>query len=522
MPAQNQLVLHGMSEEVLRGFPDNTFDCCVTDSPYGLGAEPDPVVLLTAWLADGESRGVGSGGFMGSKWDAFVPSPRIWREVFRVLKPGAYLLSFFGTRTYDWGVMALRLAGFEVVDKLTWVHGEGWPKGQNISKAFDKRAGAVREVVGPGKYAGREPNASGNTGSSFRDDSYVFKGDEACVDTAPSTDLAKQWDGWNTQIKPASEPIVLCRKPLDGTFIQNVEKWGVGGLNVGACSVKGPSKGGHWTHKREFGDGNIYGGGGRTEEDFGSNNPNSTGRYPANVLLSHDFYCKKVGMVKVASNARKNKGIGVGYGGGEAERGEWNGNAENGQEEMEAWDCVSGCPIDLMDAQSGQTKSGARKAGVRKGVGYGGGEGDGGPAIESSEGGASRFFQHCAFDEDDFAPSFQYCAKASGAERGEYNKHPTVKPRKLLSYLVRLVCPPGGLGLDPFCGSGTTLLAAEDEGFHFVGVDMTEEYVDIAKRRLADYQPPGTKPAKASKRAPKAQQDAPTPATEDTKPDPVQ
>ncbi len=467
MPAERQLVLHGKCEEVLREIPDNTFDSCATDSPYGLGAEPDPVELLMAWLADGDSKGVGSGGFMGAKWDAFVPSPRIWREVYRVLKPGALLLSFFGTRTYDWGVIALRLAGFGVVDKIDWHHGEGWPKGLNIAKALDKEAGV--DVKAPG--------------------------------WTPQSELAQQWEGWNTQLKPASEPIVLCRKPLEGTFIENVRKWGVGGLNVGACKV-GTSKEVPASKSKP-----------RTNQDFrlgtdtaDGSDPN-TGRYPANLILTHDVRCRMVGTKTLSGEFIPNQGGTRESGFGDVGSPSGNGKPcgpQYGGEEVEVWECQPGCPIGLMDAQSGTIKSGKMKAGTirveREGTVFSTMSADATKTdIPGDVGGASRFFQHCNYNEEDFLPRFQYCAKASSAERGEYNDHKTVKPRSLMRYLVRLITPPGGVGLDPFCGSGTTLLAAEDEGVSFVGVDMEEEHVEIARHRLADYQPPGTKPPKKTK-----------------------
>mgnify|MGYP000896186558 CR=1 FL=1 len=99
--------------ETMARMPDNSVDSIVTDPPYGLGNEPDPVEVLTAWLDHGYLEVKGSG-FMGKEWDAFVPQPRFWKEVHRVLKPGGHVLSFFGTRTYDWGVMAMRMAGFEI------------------------------------------------------------------------------------------------------------------------------------------------------------------------------------------------------------------------------------------------------------------------------------------------------------------------------------------------------------------------------------------------------------------------
>lgn len=118
--------------------------------------------------------------------------------------------------------------------------------------------------------------------------------------------------------------------------------------------------------------------------------------------------------------------------------------------------------------------SGSRAPGVRKGMGFHGADGDGGPAVEGSSGSAARFF---------------YAAKASRKDRGEGNTHPTVKPTDLMRYLCRLVTPPGGVVLDPFMGSGSTGKAAALEGFQFVGIEREAEYVEIARARIAAAQP---------------------------------
>ena len=90
-------------------------------------------------------------------------------------------------------------------------------------------------------------------------------------------------------------------------------------------------------------------------------------------------------------------------------------------------------------------------------------------AFHADAGSASRFF---------------YCAKASKADRGPENNHPTVKPTDLMAYLCRLVTPPGGIVLDPFMGSGSTGKAAVREGFGFIGMEMDPDYFEIAKTRI--------------------------------------
>ncbi len=139
-----ELLLHGDSLHVLKTMEDNSVDSVVTDPPYGLSKEPDINEVLTKWVA-GEPYDHGHGGFMGKAWDSFVPHPDIWREVYRVLKPGGHALVFAGTRTQDLMTISLRLAGFEVRDVIEWLYLSGFPKSLNVSKAFDKR----RDEDGP-------------------------------------------------------------------------------------------------------------------------------------------------------------------------------------------------------------------------------------------------------------------------------------------------------------------------------------------------------------------------------------
>lgn len=257
---------------------------CVTDPPYGLGAHPDPRELLRCWL-EGRPYVPGGTGFMGKDWDAFVPGPEIWREVFGLLPPGGHLIAAFGTRTYDLGSLGVRLADFEIRDLLAWLYGSGFPKSLDVSKAIDKAAGAEREVLGV------NPNHRAVSGLGY-EGVYAGGNTGSATITAPATDAARQWEGWGTALKPALEPWVLARRPLAGTVARNVQAHGVGGLNVDACRVgwqseadKASGRPGSFAKAYDGIDGRAF-----KIADRSHRNPvaeqSGKGRWPANVL--HD------------------------------------------------------------------------------------------------------------------------------------------------------------------------------------------------------------------------------------------
>ncbi|QGG47679.1 DNA methyltransferase [Heliorestis convoluta] len=202
-------ILTGDCLEKLKELPDNSIDSCVTDPPYGLSKEPDIQEVLTKWMA-GEDYEHRDKGFMGKSWDSFVPGPAIWREVYRVLKPGGHILCFAGTRTQDLMTISLRLGGFEIRDVIEWLYTSGFPKSMDISKGFDKRAGVERHIIGQRGVPDKRNGHGRAYGSS------LFAGEKTGTVIhyigEPTTELAKQWDGWGTSLKPAHEPIILARK----------------------------------------------------------------------------------------------------------------------------------------------------------------------------------------------------------------------------------------------------------------------------------------------------------------------
>jgi len=225
------MVINMECRAFMSSLPANTFDSIVTDPPYGLSKQPNMREVLKHWL-NGDDYTATGGGFMGKSWDSFVPGPKTWEQAFRVLKPGGYAVVFAGSRTVDLMATSLRMAGFEVVDMLHWMYGSGFPKSQDIGKALDKTAGATREVIGRadgGIAGGSGEFTAGNAGT------LGFKAEYDL--TAPATDEAKQWDGWGTALKPCHEPIILCRKPLEGTYANNIMTHGCGALNIDGCRV---------------------------------------------------------------------------------------------------------------------------------------------------------------------------------------------------------------------------------------------------------------------------------------------
>jgi site-specific DNA-methyltransferase (adenine-specific) len=499
-----QIVINADNIKALKEYPDNYFDAVVTDPPYGLGKEPNAAELMKDWVEKGYHEITGTG-FMGKEWDAFVPQPIFWKEVFRVLKHGGHLVSFFGTRTYDWGVMAMRFAGFEVRDCIQWIYGSGFPKSHNISKAIDKLHGAEREIIGSMQLQGTAKTLKGN---NYNGDKNVEKTENYNI-TAPSTEQAKQWQGWGSALKPANEPIVLARKPLEKglSIAENVMKWGTGGINIDGCRVATSD--------------DILNHGSKVDSktfsqvkscDSFQSEGQKLGRFPANLILSHHPECECKGLKKVKSHNPDNKTDNVGfnpkgdilYGIGKGITNNIGYSDENGEETIEDWDCHEDCPIRIMDEQSGESKSQRSERGNKINCNVYGKYKEQENTLRGHNdlGGASRFF---------------YCAKASKSERNKglegfeekesgsmsgtkdkslltgtgnernnmnINFHPTVKPVKLMQYLVRLITPPNGKVLDPFCGSGTTGIACKLEGFEFVGIEQDPEYTKIAQARI--------------------------------------
>ena len=261
--------------EGLKLLDDNSIDSIVTDPPYGLSKEPNIVEVLTHWLNDKEYKHP-SKGFMGKEWDSFVPSPTIWKEVLRVLKPGGHLLCFAGTRTYDLMCMSIRLAGFEIRDQMQWIYGSGFPKSHDISKAIDKKLGTYVE--------GKLLPSSRTTGASATGIATTFRKKTASNPQAPE---AQEWDGWGTALKPAHEPIVVARKPIsEKTIADNVLKWGTGGINIDDCRVG--NGGDYLVHNAGSSASSILQWNSNEKQESSKEYRSTQGRFPANLIFDEE------------------------------------------------------------------------------------------------------------------------------------------------------------------------------------------------------------------------------------------
>jgi DNA modification methylase len=345
-PAERGFDLYlGNCKEVLAGFPDGSIDAVVSDPPYGLS-------------------------FQEQKWDYDVPLKETWEEVYRVMKPGAHIVSFFGSRTYHRGATQIEDAGFHIRDCIMWLQSQGFPKSHNIKKHLNKRGGVEFDTMPSNRVGFMDP--TGANGWHATKHHLLQSGDDH-----PD---AVEWGGWGTALRPSVEPIALARKPFKGSVTDNVLAHRTGALNIDGCRFNGDMWPPNVAH-----DGSM-----EVIEAFAASGAMDAARF---------FFCAKPTI--------EEKDFGL---------------------------------DDLPMHQPGELTG--RKEG---------------------------------------SVGINAYAGAYGKRR---NSHPTVKPVALMRWLCRLVTPPGGIVLDPFVGSGTTGVAAKREGFKFIGVDISAEYLEIARRRI--------------------------------------
>lgn len=470
--------------EVLAEMPDNSVDAVVTDPPYGMSqhSQADIIAALTSWLA-GEEYVHSKKGFMNKTWDSFVPSPAVWKEVLRVLKPGGHILCAASTRTVDLMGISLRLGGFEIRDTITelydsdtgkqaffdslsseqlkllqrgycelfsveWVYGSGFPKSLNISKAIDKAVGAEREIIA---VVNKTPSASNLCNKGW--ERPWAEGKKTMNITTSSTEAAKQWEGFGTALKPAHESFILARKPIEKglTIAENCLKWGTGGLDIDGCRVE--------------------------SNDIESVYRKPTEQNPINPTVT-----------KITSKI-------VGYMDDKYKLGRFPANVIHDGSE---------CVLGVFPKSNHVEKRDKKVESGKNGLFTNHKPGDLSPLYKDT-GSAARFF---------------YCSKSSQSERNaglenfeakqvrttydkkvrdahdndcgslKKNIHPTVKPLSLMRYLVKLITPKNGIVLDPFMGSGSTGIAAKNLGRGFIGIELETEYFEIASKRIDNVQPP--------------------------------
>lgn len=416
--------------EAMKQMPDNSVDAIVTDPPYELG-------------------------FMGKSWDAsgIAFNIEVWQEALRVIKPGGHLIAFSGSRTYHRMAVAIEDAGFEIRDQIMWVYGSGFPKSHNISKAIDKSENT--EVWQNNKYGGG--NSKCETCGK-----WMISGSPCQCPKPPiefKTPAAQQWDGWGTALKPAHEPMVLARKPLEGTVANNVLTYGVGGLNIDGTRVG--SEGGTFKASKPEGISNgIYGEGINGTVEIGQL---TAGRFPANFI--HDGSDEVVGLFPDSKGmATQKSGANINV---------YGGNALN-----ESSTTFPEVRLGFNDGGSAARFFYCAKASKKdRNEGLDGFEAK---EIGAKGNGLARACATCGASVIDGCN----CPDRTFVNPTRANHHPTVKPTTLMQYLVRLVTPPNGIVLDPFMGSGSTGKACAYEGFDFIGIDQSAEYVAIAQARI--------------------------------------
>ena len=433
-------------------------DSVVTDPPYELG-------------------------FMGKSWDStgIAFQPDTWKLAYQLLKPGGHLLAFSGSRTYHRMAVAIEDAGFEIRDQIMWLYGSGFPKSLNIGKAIDKKLGNKRTSLGTKiKKAGDMRSGNYDKGGDYDDiELEITKGDS-------------EWEGWGTALKPAHEPVVMARKPLsEKSIVDNVLKHGTGGINIDASRIEGDVK--HPESNPDFRD---------------------QGKKSKEAIGIDKLSFGQVTGAKRKKTQRKPR----------SKEGVWtednSGMKAAGSEFADA-DPRGRFPANVMHDGSEEVIDEFKKFGEDKGA----------KAPVKTEKGDFMFYDHKYNKRGDDGESFRgdigtaarffYCPKVSKSERNDgldafpeklsgtnakgyvgdgihdheprnvmnRNTHPTVKPVELMKYLCRLVTPKGGIVLDPFMGSGSTGIAAKDEGFNFIGIEMEEEYFNIASSRIGSSSP---------------------------------
>ncbi len=451
----------GDSAKVLKKVEHNSIDLIVTDPPYGYA-------------------------FMGKSWDRVLPDIEIFRQCFRVLKPGAFAFVMSAPRSDVLYRMMQRLeeSGFEIAfTPIFWTYATGFPKATNVGKTVDKKFGAERKVVGfDERSKGIRPGSHHIVGDIGYEAGHEI--------TAPVSDEAKALDGSYAgfQPKPAVEVIIVAMKPLsEKGYVEQamVNQKGVTWLDdcrIPYCPSDKPDVGGrHNIEGRRIGAGD-------SEYGFKSleyAQVNLKGRFPANLLVSDDVLNDgsdhKSGELKAGTIEHDNKG-GVTYGEYKGREVEQTKASDSGSFsryfDLDAW--AKTFPFLVVSKASRSERDKGLDELETQDFTLGPMAGRGEPGQKCRKCGHwKNSGSPCRCVEPDFE---QVPFKREKVK----NFHPTVKPLKLMAYLIILGSRKGDLILDPFNGSGTTGVAAKELGRDYLGVEIMPPYLEISKARIGE------------------------------------
>ena len=538
MDSKNARIITGDVLGFARHYKGEKFHALICDAPYHLttitnrfgkeGSAP------AQYGKDGAFQRV-SKGFRSQAWDGgdIAFRPETWRAFWDLLHPGAFGMTFGGSRTAHRMAVAIEDAGYIIHPMMGWVYGSGFPKATRIDTQIDAAAGAERAETG---FA---PNTKGRL-SEVHVESQSLGKSWSGKQSLPATDLGQTWEGHRyglQALKPALEPIIVFQKPYEGRRVDDITRTGAGALNIdgGRIGLSGIED--HSTPGRGQGHGSkIY----QYKDDKEPNpvqvtrsenkeNPryDNKGRWPANFIIQHSPSCKRVGTtpdgytINRFTDGAKPFGDAVGE--------EYEGEEVGG--ESVVWECSANCPARELNRQSGHLKSGlmtpehnAKNWGWHKGERKS-------PTLQDTyndSGGASRFFFNAdyAYENLENAAPFVYQAKAGKKERNaglsgfdkryndfqrensflsrahgdkdgskgtrsnpNQNPHPTIKPISLIKHLATLLLPPEAYAprriFNPFAGTGSEILGCIFAGWDvIVGVEKENEYIKIGRARI--------------------------------------
>lgn len=509
-------LLQGDCLDKLKELEDNSVDSVVTDPPYGIAfmnKEWDNPKKLQEQQKKDKKLAIKRGKipasfspFPGQGWKGkkeavwFQEWTEDWaRECMRVLKPGGHLISFCAPRMYHRMTVGIEDAGFEIRDQLMWVFGSGFPKSHNVGNSIDKLNGAGNRGHAISSGNRFHPTTGKPRPNGEKLDKYEAR-----------TQEGKGWEGWGTALKPAHEPIVMARKPLsEKTVARNVLEWGTGGINIDGCRIgyeDTPNPATNPKYRKE----QNYKMPEKGQESKGAvsftssnNEVNTQGRFPANFII--ECTCENPiegdkGEIKYSSGSRDSVNLTHEWGYKDIQRTNY---TDTGVIHTDP-----NCPCRILDEQSGNIKGGKPmppfQGKPKNDINFTSGVKEINRIGYNDSGGASRFFYCPKAQKKDRNEGLEHLEKKQNIFNGKSDKpskdmkgvekkfttqpksnfHPTVKPTDLMTYLVRLVTPKGGLVLDPFMGSGSTGKAAVREGFDFIGIEREDEYMEIAKTRI--------------------------------------